>query len=122
MLKNKYYTAMSNEHISIDHFAQMEIKIGEIKEAERVPETDKLVLLTVDVGEGEPRQIVSGIAEYIEGPESLIGKKFPFVTNLEPRKIKGIESQGMIMAAQADDGTFAFLEPHVDLPAGSTIR
>lgn len=106
--------------ISYDDFAKLEITIGEIKEVEIVENADKLLKLTVDVGEDEPRQIISGIREYFEDPQSLVGKKCPFLTNLEPRTIRGFESQGMILAAHHDD-TFALLLPHQDLPAGTRI-
>lgn len=107
--------------ISFDDFKKLNIKIGKVVSAERVPDTDKLVRLMVDVGEEEFRQIVSGIAEYAECA-SLVGRKFPFIINLEPRTIRGFESNGMILAISSEDGTFSFLEPSSDVPAGSGIR
>jgi len=107
--------------ISFDDFKKLDIKIGEVMSAERVPDTDKLIHLMVDVGEEENRQIVSGIAEYAE-PDTLVGKKFPFIVNLEPRVIRGLESNGMILAISSDDGSFSFLEPSSDVSAGSSIR
>ena len=106
--------------ISFEEFKKLDIKIGVVIEAERVPETDKLIRLMVDVGEEENRQIISGIAEYAEA-DSLIGKKFPFIVNLEPRVIKGLESNGMILAVSNDDGAFSFLEPSPDTKAGSSV-
>ena len=104
--------------ISFEDFKKVSITIGEVKSAERVPNTDKLIRLMVDVGEGEDRQIISGIAEYTE-PDTLVGRKFPFITNLEPRTIKGLESNGMILAVSSEDGAFSFLEPSSDIEAGS---
>ncbi len=106
------------DKISIDDFKKVDIRVGTIVSAERVPDTDKLIRLCIDLGEKEQRQIVSGIAEYVE-PEDLIGKQCPFVTNLEPRVIKGLESNGMIFAAGRDD-TFALLHPNKEVPPGTT--
>ena len=107
--------------ISYDDFAKLEIKIGVIKSVEIVDNADKLLRLSVDVGEESPRQIISGIREYFEDPESLVGKQCPFLTNLEPRTIRGYESQGMILAASTED-TFALLIPSNDLPPGTQIK
>jgi len=107
--------------ISIDEFKKIEVKIGKVLSAEKVPETDKLIKLSVDVGEASPRQILSGIAEYTE-PEALVGRKFPFVTNLEPRTIRGLESNGMILVVSSEAGDFSFLEPTSDIAPGSGIR
>lgn len=107
--------------VSIDEFKKLEVKIGKVLSAERVPDTDKLIRLSVDVGEDAPRQIVSGIAEYTE-PVALVGRKFPFLTNLEPRRIRGLESNGMILAVSSEAGDFSFLEPSSDIAPGSGIR
>ncbi len=106
--------------ISFNEFKNTEVKIGEVKSAERVENTDKLIQLMVDVGEDEDRQIISGIAEYTEA-EALVGRKFPFVVNLEPRVICGLESNGMILAVSSDSGEFSFLEPTSDVSAGSSV-
>lgn len=106
--------------ITYEDFKKVEIKIGTIKEAERIPDTDKLVKFTVDVGEEESRTIVSGIAQHYPEPEKLIGKQFPFVLNLEPRTLKGVESQGMIMAVGGEHG-LAMLEVDKNVEPGSSI-
>ena len=114
--------------INYDDFAKIEIKIGQIVSVELIEGADKLLKCTVDVGEkneaGEPtfRQILSGIREYIEDPQTLVGKKFPYIVNLEPRVIRGFESQGMILAASTPEGAFAFLAPSADLPPGTKIK
>ena len=114
------------EEITYDDFAKLDIRIGEITAVEIVPDADRLMRLTVDVGEIDaernprPRQIISGIREYFEDPAWLIGKRCPFLVNLKPRTIKGLESQGMILAGSEGD-RFALLVPHEELPVGAKI-
>lgn len=109
--------------ISIEDFSKVEMKIGKIISAEPVPETDRLLRLEVDFGEDDPRQVVSGISEFFEDCQTLVGVKCAFVTNLEPRTIRGLESQAMIVAVHADDGKFSILEPTLaDIPAGSKLN
>ncbi len=90
--------------ISIDDFLKVELRVGEIKVAERIPNADKLLRFEIDLGEEQPRQILAGLAEYYE-PEKLIGRKVVVVANLKPRKMRGLESQGMICAASLEDNT-----------------
>ncbi len=104
---------------SFDDFQKMDIRIGTILTAERVPKTDKLLKLTIDTGIDQ-RTVVSGIAKYYE-PEKIIGQKVTILVNLEPRKIKGIESQGMILMAENGDGELSFLAPTKDFDNGSTV-
>ncbi|MFM2374527.1 MAG: hypothetical protein RLZZ234_522 [Candidatus Parcubacteria bacterium] len=114
--------------ISYDDFAKLDIRIGEIKTIEIVEGADKLLRLTVDVGEvhadGSPcvRQIVSGIRTYFEDPQVLVGRKCPFLINLAPRVIRGLESQGMILAASTEEGGFSLLHPYTDMKVGSKIK
>lgn len=108
--------------ITIDQFSTIEVQVGTVKTAERVPETDKLLRLTVDFNEESgPRQIVSGIAAYVPNPEELVGRQLAFVTNLEPRTIKGLESNGMLFAVGSDE-TFAFLTPDRPVPPGTSAH
>lgn len=117
----------ASTYVSYDDFAKLEIKIGVIKAVEVVEDADKLLKLTVDTGETDEgggvryRQIISGIRTYFEDPQFLVGKQCPFITNLQPRVIRGFLSQGMILAGNAGD-TFALLIPHNTLPAGTVIR
>jgi len=104
--------------ITIEDLKKVEIKIGKIVSAERVEGTDKLIKLEVDLG-GEVRQIVTGIAEFFK-VEDLEGKQIPIATNLEPRMFKGIESQGMILAASVD-GRPVLLLPEEEVPTGSIV-
>ncbi|MEX0916981.1 MAG: methionine--tRNA ligase subunit beta [Candidatus Paceibacterota bacterium] len=107
-----------NDRINIDEFKRVDIRIGKILEVEVVPDADKLLKLTVDLGEEEPRTIVSGIREYFPDGEGLVGRKCPFVANLEPRKIRGLESNGMILAV-ASEGEFSLFEVGKQIPAGT---
>lgn len=88
--------------ITIDDFIKVDLRVGEIKVAERVPNADKLLRFEIDLGESQPRQILAGLAEYYE-PEKLIGRKVVVVANLKPRKMRGLESQGMICAASLNE-------------------
>lgn len=113
---------MDKPRITIDDFSKIEVKIGTVRGAERVPETDKLLRLMVDFNEEHvPRQIISGIAAYVLEPESLIDRQLAFVTNLEPRTIRGLESNGMLFAVGADE-SFAFLTPDRDVPPGTSAH
>lgn len=111
-----------NKYISIEDFIKVDLRLGQILSVEKVPETDKLLKLSVDLGEATPRQIISGIALYFEDIQSLVGKKCMFVANLEPRKIKGFESNGMIMALSTEDGKFSLLSSDSDMPVGTSAR
>ena len=135
---------------TIDDFHKIEMKIGTVLVAEVVPDADKLLRLEVDFGpvqkpaieltghhaqaedapgseqeykpeDRDVRQILSGIREYYK-PEDLIGKQFPFVTNLEPRKLRGLESHGMILAVGTDDGGAVLLHPIREVTPGSKLR
>lgn len=130
--------------ISYEDYQKIDIRIGHIISAEKVPNTDKLVRLSVDFGETEtvvsetneagepgatktvskPRQIISGIALHFPDVSALVGKKYAFVANLEPRVIKGFESQGMILAASVKEGdtpAFSILEVSSDIPPGTKV-
>ena len=108
--------------IPFSEFSKIEVKVGTVRTAERVPETDKLLRLTVDFDEGNgPRQIISGIAAYVPEPGDLVGRQLAFVTNLEPRTIRGLESDGMLFAVGEGD-TFAFLTPDRAVPSGTAAH
>jgi len=105
---------------TIDDFKNIEMKVGKILSALPVEGSEKLLKLSVDFGEGEPRQILSGIAKYY-APEALVGKLCPFVTNLPPRAMMGLESNGMILAVKTEDGGAVLLHPEKDVNAGSPL-
>jgi len=106
--------------IPFDDFKKVEIKIGKIISVEKIPEGDKLLKLMVDFG-SETRQIMSGIAEFFPDPAVLVGKESPFVVNLEPRTLRGYESQGMILATDGLEG-IVLLHPVTDVPPGSAVH
>ena len=106
--------------ISFDDFTKLDIRTATVLEAEKVPKTTKLLKLKIDTGL-DIRTIVSGIAEYFE-PESLLGKQISIVANLEPRKIKGIESKGMILMAEDKDGKLVLVSPLGKVSNGSIIK
>jgi methionyl-tRNA synthetase len=95
--------AAEETFITIDDFLKVELIVGEIKVAERIPKADKLLRFEIDLGEAKPRQILAGLAEYYE-PETLVGRKVVVVANLKPRMMRGLESQGMICAASLESG------------------
>jgi len=121
------------EYVSYEEFKKMDIRVGTIKEVEPVPETDKLLRCMVDFGlkpvdtgsaenERDIRQIISGIKEYYPDPSVLVGKQVLYIVNLEPRKIKGYESNGMLMAVDGPDGRPVLLVPEVEVSSGSCVR
>ena len=105
--------------ITFDDFMKVQLRVGEIIACEPVPKSNKLLKETVKFGE-EIRTIVSGIAKHYS-PEEMVGKKVVFVTNLAPRKICGIESQGMIMAAEDENGNFSLIVPEKDVASGTVL-
>ena len=107
--------------ISYEDFAKLDIRIGTVVAAELVPETDKLTKCTVDFGEevGQ-RTIVSGIAQW-KKPEELVGRQFPYIVNLASRMLRGVESQGMLLAASDENGV-ALLAPERTLPTGTRLK
>jgi methionyl-tRNA synthetase len=112
-------TTAEDNFINIDDFLRVELRVGEIKVAERIPNADKLLRFEIDLGEERPRQILAGLAEYYE-PEKLIGRKVVVVANLKPRKMRGLESQGMICAAslgQDDTPAIATFVENVEIGA-----
>ncbi len=103
-LENKVVeTAAVSSKINYEDFKKIEMKVGKILSAEAIVGSDKLYKLSVDFAESEPRQIISGIAHYFPDSQILIGKKVAFVTNLEPRPLMGMMSNGMILAAKSED-------------------
>lgn len=105
--------------ITFEEFLKLEMRIGRIISAEKVDNADKLLKIIVDLGD-EQRQVMSGIAEYMD-PESLVGKEVPVLVNLEPKKFRGHESQGMILMADVN-GIPVLLHPEKSVPAGSIVR
>ncbi len=107
--------------INFEDFTKLDIRIGTIASVEKVPDADRLLRLMVDLGEETERQIVSGIAEHFPEPEVLVGRQVPVLLNLEPRTIRGVESQGMILYVVGDD-TLTTLEPSEKTPNGTSVK
>jgi len=108
--------------IDITDFTKVDLRVGEVLTAQRIPKADKLLLLTVDIGEEKPRQILAGIAQYYE-PERLLGRKIAVVANLKPRKLRGYESQGMLLAASVgDEGKPVIATFTEDVPNGARLK
>ena len=104
--------------ITFDDFMKLEIKMGTVTAAEGVPGTDKLIRLEIDLG-SETRQVVAGLAPAYRA-EQLVGKQMPVVVNLEPRRVRGVESQGMILAVNVE-GQPVLLTPEREIPPGSQV-
>lgn len=115
----KEVTEEKTEEITIDEFDKVELKVGKILECENHPDADKLLVFKIKIGE-EVRQIVSGIKKYY-APEDLIGKNVVVVTNLKPIKLRGVESRGMILAAEDEDKNFSVLTTLNDVEDGASI-
>ncbi len=108
------------EYITIDDFAKIDLRVAEVLSCERVPKADKLLNLRLSLG-NEERTVLSGIAEHYT-PEEMVGKRVVLVSNLAPRKMRGIESQGMILAGDGDNGKVVVIEPDSSLPNGAKVR
>ena len=108
--------------IEIDDFAKVDLRVGQVLSAERIPKADKLLLMKIDIGEEQPRQVLAGIAQYYE-PEKLIGRKVVVVANLKPRKLRGLESQGMVVAASyGEEGRPVIATFTEDVPNGARLK
>lgn len=115
-----YKAAPAKSNVVFDDFMKMDIRVGTILEAELVPKTSKLMKLLVDTGI-DKRTVVSGIAEHFK-PEEVVGQQVSILVNLEPRKLRGIESQGMILMAEDADGKLVFVQPSAPVKPGSEVR
>jgi methionyl-tRNA synthetase len=107
--------------IAIDDFGKVDLRVGLVLSAEPVKGADKLLHLKVDIGEAEPRTIVAGIAEAYK-PEQLINRKVVIVANLQPRKMRGLISNGMIVAASVEGGKPVLAGFHEDIPVGARLK
>ncbi len=117
----KQEAAMATGVITIDDFARVEMRVGLVLKAERVKGADKLLHMQIDIGEPRPRSIVAGIAEAY-APEDLLGRKVAIVSNLQPRKLRGLVSDGMILAASPEGGLPVLVTFASDVPVGTRLR
>lgn len=106
--------------IQYDDFAKLDIRVGKVLAAEPIEGADKLLKCTIDFGEFGTRTIVSGIKEW-KSPEDIVGKQLPYIVNLAPRMLRGVESQGMLLAASDEQGV-ALLLPERELPPGTKLK
>jgi len=106
--------------VSIEDFAKLDLRVAEIKAAEPVPGADRLLKLTVSVGE-EERQIVAGIAQHYT-PDALVGKRIVVVANLKPAKLRGVLSEGMLLAASDDAGNLVLATTEAPIKSGSRVK
>ncbi len=107
--------------ISYEDFAKLEIRVGTVRAAELIEGTDKLLKCSIDFGEYGMRTIVSGIAQF-RSPEVIIGKQLPYIVNLAPRMLRGVESQGMLLAASLGIDGLALLHPDIPVPNGTILK
>ena len=112
--------AAPSGEITIDDFLRVDLRVGTIRKAEPHPNADRLVVLSVDLGEEQERQLVAGIRAHYE-PEALVGKQIVVVANLKPAKLRGVESRGMILAASDDSGVHV-LAPDAPTAPGSKVK
>lgn len=118
--EKKVENTVTIEQIGIEDFAKVQLKVGKVLECKKVEKADKLLCSQIDVGEEIPRTVVSGIAKYYT-PEEMVGKQVIVVTNLKPAKLRGIESQGMILCAEDENGELALITPSKSVKAGSEV-
>ena len=122
-VKTEEVKVVETPKIKYDDFKKVEISVGKILSVEKIEKSEKLLKLSVDFAEaGGPRQIVSGIAKYFPDEQVLVGKKCMFVTNLEPRPLMGLDSNGMLFAIGGGDVPFSLLEVGEDIPAGTKAK
>jgi len=107
--------------ITIDDFARVEMRVGTVVTAERIPKADRLLKLEVEIGESSLRQILAGIAAYYT-PEELVGKRIVVVANLQPRQLRGLTSNGMLLAASAEGDRPVLVTVTEDVPNGARLR
>ena len=107
--------------IAFDDFIKLDLRVATVTAAEAHPNADRLLRVQLDDGTPEGRQVCAGIKAWYD-PESLVGKQVVIVANLEPRKIRGVLSQGMILMAENEAGELCFMSPSKEMPAGSEVR
>lgn len=111
---------VSSSTMTIDEFQKSDLRVGKVVSAEAMEGSEKLLKLGVDIGEPQPRQILSGIAKAY-APADLIGKQVVIIANLDPRMMMGLESQGMLLAAHGENGAPVLVMPTAEVPSGAKI-
>lgn len=110
----------SRDFADFEDFMKLEIVIGKVISAEKIPEADRLLKIVFDIG-NEMRQVIAGIAEFFPNPAELEGREMPLIINLKPKKFKGYESQAMILVADPGNNV-VLLHPEKEVPAGTKVR
>ena len=108
--------------VDFDTFCRSDIRVGTVTECVKVPKANKLLQFTIDDGTPQPRIIVSGIAEHYPEPEKLVGRQVVFIANLPPRKLRGIESRGMILSAEDAAGRLILMAPSEFVNPGASVK
>lgn len=123
-LKKSWTPAPQQPDVDFDTFMKADLRVGKVLECAKVPKADKLLRFLIDDGGMTPggRTIVSGIAHYYPEPEALVGKNVVFIANLPPRKLKGVESRGMLLSAENSDGTLTLIEPNGTITPGAQVK
>jgi methionyl-tRNA synthetase len=121
LTENSQESGSEDAQISIEQFARIDLRVGQIVNAECIPNADKLLRLEVDLAEAQPRQILAGIAEHYQ-PEQLVGQKILVVSNLQPRKLRGLESRGMLLAASGEGDRPLLATVPAETPNGARLR
>jgi len=116
-----YKAAQVKEKVSFEDFMKMDIRVGTVLDCQRVPKADKLLQFRIADGFAE-RTILSGIAQHYPNPEALIGTQVCFMANFEPRKLRGIMSEGMILSAEDADGKLVIIQPSVKVTNGVEVK
>ena len=116
-----YKAAPVKDNVAFEDFEKLDIRVGLVTDCQRVKKSKKLLQFTIDDGSGQPRTILSGIAQWYEKPEELVGRRVLFVANFEPRKMMGLESQGMILSAVDFDGSLSVVTTTKDVKPGSQV-
>jgi methionyl-tRNA synthetase len=106
--------------VNIQDFKRIDLRVAEIQEAEDHPNADKLLVLKLDLGGGETRQTVAGIRKYYS-PEEIVGKRVIYIANLEPVMVRGVKSEGMILAVQDSSGRLSLISPEREVEVGSRV-
>ncbi len=114
-------TQPAKPNLTFVDYAKLDLRIGTIVSAEKVEKADKLLKLSIDIGEASPRKVISGIAKHFT-PDQVVGQQVILVANLEPRRMRGVESQGMVLMAEDSSGKLVFVQPAQVLPPGGEVR
>ena len=121
-MDEEYDMEEGGQKISIDDFNKLDLRVGVIRAAERIQGADRLLKLSIDLGEPELRQILAGVLPFIADPTALAGKTCVCVANMSPRTMRGLVSNGMLLAASTEDGAFSLLTTDSAIVPGARVK